>query len=190
VAERKLRQLIDCGARAEVVSPRVTRWIEEMAGKGKVHWEARGYRPGDLKAAFLAIAATDDQAVNEAVAREAQAEGVLLNVVDKPELCTFIAPSVIRRGEVVLAISTGGLSPALARRIREALEGSKALEYADLAGVLSEVRRELRGKGVSVPQARWQRCIDEELLALVQNGQREEARERLLGMLLEKEVAG
>ena len=98
--------------------------LSELAQDGRIEWRQRPYRSGDLSDAFICIASTDDNAVNREIAREAEERNVLLNVVDVTPLCTFIAPAVSRRGEVTLAASTGGASPALARKFREVLNGS------------------------------------------------------------------
>ncbi len=185
VAERKVHLLKECGARVTFVSPEVTPAIQGMAEGGEVEWIRRLYQPGDLKGAFLAIAATDDNKVNRTVAREAEEQNVVLNVVDVPHLCTFIAPSIVRRGGAMVAISTAGRSPALARKLREELPRAEALRWADLADVLSEVRLDLKKQGIQVHPDHWQKCIDEELLALVHRGREQEAKERLLLQLKE-----
>ena len=110
----------------------------------------------------------------------------MLNVVDDPPLCTFIAPSVVRRGVVTLAVSTGGASPALARKLRESLEDNEVLDYADLAGVLSSARKELKRRRVEVHPDRWQESIDRELVTLV----RADGFERALEVLLERLLDG
>ena len=183
IAERKIASLLECGADVTMVSPQVTPGIRGRAEAGDVRWEAREYVDGDLKGAFLAIASTDDEGVNRAVHDEASREGIVLNVVDRTALCSFIAPAVVRRGEVTVALSTGGASPALARKLRETLEKSEVLKYASLAGVLSSARSEIRRMGVVVHPDRWQECIDGDLLALVQAGKSDEALARLLEML-------
>ena len=185
IAERKIAGLLECGAVITMVSPRVTPGIRARADAGDIRWEARQYVDGDLKGAFLAIASTDDEDVNRAVHEEASREGIVLNVVDRTALCSFIAPAVVRRGEVTVALSTGGASPALARKLRETLEKSEVLEYASLAGVLSSARAEIKRLGVAVHPDRWQECIDDELLALVQGGRSDEALARLLHMLVD-----
>jgi precorrin-2 dehydrogenase/sirohydrochlorin ferrochelatase len=116
---------------------------------------------------------------------EAEERGVLLNVVDDPPRCTFIAPSIVKRGAVTLAISTGGASPALARKLRETLAGSPALEWADLAGVLSRARQEVKNRGQAVDPQRWQCCLTPQLLELAQNGREEEALASLMSDLLD-----
>ncbi len=185
IAERKIAGLLECGAVITMVSPQVTPGIRAHADAGDIRWEARQYVDGDLKGAFLAIASTDDEDVNRAVHEEASREGIVLNVVDRTALCSFIAPAVVRRGEVTVALSTGGASPALARKLRETLEQSEVLEYASLAGILSSARAEIKRLGVAVHPDRWQECIDDELLALVQGGRSDEALARLLHMLVD-----
>ena len=185
VAERKIQNLLECGARVTFISPVVTPGIRERVSRDEVQWKAREYMDGDLKGVFLAIAATDQREINKAVADEGAREGVVLNVVDDAPLCTFIAPSIVRRGDVTVAVSTGGASPALARKIRESLERSEVLEYAYLSGVLSSARKELKRLGVEVHPHRWQECISDELVTLVKADKSQEALARLMHELLE-----
>ena len=185
VAERKIKGIRECRARVTVISPEVTPGIEEMAGRGELEWMPREYVEGDLQGVFLAIAATDQQEVNKAIANEAETESVILNVVDNAPLCTFIAPSILKRGEVTMAISTGGASPALARKLRESLEHSEVLGYASLAGILSSARKEIKRQGIEVHPDRWQECISTDLVALVEAGRSEDALDMLLSMLVE-----
>ena len=185
VAERKVQSLLECHARVTVVSPEVTPAIQSGASRGGLQWLARKYLGGDLKGVFLAIAATDQGEVNKAIADEAARERVILNVVDNAALCTFIAPSVVRQGEVTVAISTGGASPALARKMRGSLEHSQALEYAHLVGILSSARKELKRRQVHVDPQRWQESITGELVDLVKDGKEEQALDLLIGSLLE-----
>ena len=180
VAEGKIRNLLkhDCSIR--VISPDVTPAIGQWAKEAKITWQERVYREGDLKSAFLAIAATGDTADDDAIAREAEYERVLLNVVDYPPLCTFIAPSVVEKGAVTLAISTGGASPALARKLRETMEKSDILDYAELADLLSRTRKEVKKRGLKVPPDRWQQHITKDLVTMVREGRDDEALERVL----------
>ena len=185
VAERKIHYLLECGAQVTIISPKVTTSIQQWSNEDRVAWKARDYTRGDLKAVHLAIAATDDSEANKAIAQEAAEEKVLLNVVDNTPLCTFIAPSIVKRGDVVIAISTGGTSPALARKLREELESSELLDYADLAEILSKARREVKGRKLQVHPDRWQECIDGEMMSMVKDGRQQEALERLLTGLSE-----
>lgn len=177
VAQRKAEALLEAGARVRVIAPSLTPRLAEMAAAGAVEAEPRPYISGDLKGAFLTIAATDNAETNALVTREARRRRVLLNVVDQPRACSFIVPSVVRRGELVLAISTGGLSPALARKVREELEAYLGPEYALLARVVGRVRRRLRHAGVS-PDA-WNQALDAGLLELLRRGEVARAEQRL-----------
>ncbi len=185
IGQEKVEKLLESDAEVLVISPVVNQKVRDMADAGQVTWEQREYKPGDLAGAFITIAATDDNTVNRQIAAEAQERNVLLNVVDVTHLCTFIAPSVARRGEVTIATSTGGASPALARTFREKLTGSRILEYADLAPVLASARAELREASLVVKPDHWQTQITEELLDMVQAGQTDEARKMLMDGLME-----
>ena len=180
VAERKVPPLLECDAKVAFVSPQITPSIQRWVDEGKVSWERRDYAEGDLKGAFLAIAATDEPQINRAIAREAAEKNILLNVVDVTPLCTFIAPATVKRGDVVVAISTGGASPALARKLRETLENSDLLDYADLAEILSRARREVKERKIQVHPDRWQEYINGELMAMVKEGREQEALDYLL----------
>ena len=214
VAERKVLQLLASGADVTLVSPTATPELERLANERNLRWVRRAYAPGDLAGAMLAIAATDDESVNRLVHEEAEREKTLLNVVDVTPLCGFIAPSVVERGPVTVAISTAGTSPALARKLRELMSGAqdprhavadhavtdhpltdhpvteteepfcRCMEWADAAEVLSEVRSELQARNAAVPPEAWQAAMDDRLLELVEQGNDKEARERLLDTLL------
>jgi siroheme synthase-like protein len=186
VAQGKLAALRDAGATIVVISPEAAPGIQTAARRGDVTWLKREYQPGDLTGAFIAVAATNVWYVNREIYEEAEERGVLLNVVDDPDLCTFIAPSIVKRDPITLAISTGGASPALARRLREVLAETPALDWADLAGVLSQARKRIKETRAVVDPERWQCCLTEELLALAQNGQTQEALEMLLAQLLDE----
>ena len=189
MAERKAQGLLECGAEVTIISPTATPDIRAKAAEGTLAWQQREYQPGDLEGAFLAIAATDQQTVNEGIAEEARSRNVVLNVVDNTPLCTFIAPSIVRRGDVTVALSTGGSSPALARKLRESLEGSKLLEYADLSKVLSAARTELKTRGVEVHPDHWQRCITDDLVVMVHDGKEQQAIDQLLEKLSQGSIA-
>lgn len=183
VALRKVTALLEAGAQATVVSPQLCPDLERLAEEGRLQAWLRPYCPGDLEGMWLAIAATDDPEVNGALAAEAQARGLLLNVVDDPARCNFILPSVVRRGDLVVAISTGGKSPALARKMREELERWLPQEYAALAELLSQVRQEARRQGRRVSPQRWQKSLTQDILDMVRQGDMDKARESLLARL-------
>ncbi|MDI6857256.1 MAG: bifunctional precorrin-2 dehydrogenase/sirohydrochlorin ferrochelatase [Dehalococcoidia bacterium] len=183
VAQRKVEGLLAAEATVTVVSPELTPEMASLRDGQRIEHRAREYRRGDLEGFSIVVAATDDAAVNTRVAREARQKGTWVNVVDEPEQCDFILPSVIRRGDVVLAISTGGLSPALARWLREELEGYLSEDFDRLARLLAETRRELRESGVSPDAEAWQRAIDGRLRELLSAGRYAEAKARLLSIL-------
>lgn len=183
IGERKVEGLLDGSAEVTLISPDITSKLQDLANAGRVVWHARQYQQGDLEGAFLAIAATDHRDVNQAIAAEAEREKVVLNVVDDAPLCTFIAPSIVRRGEVTLAISTGGSSPALARKLKETIQESDLLRYADLAGVLSRARTLVKQRGLSVDVDRWQEGITDGLIDLVAAGKSDEALDVLMSFL-------
>ena len=185
VAEGKIARLLDSGARICVVSPDATPGIRRFAADGSVRWEQRNYRDGDLKGAFIAIAATNVREVNRRIFEEANERGVMLNAVDDPPNCSFIAPSIVQRGPVTLAISTGGVSPALARKLRESLQSSDDLAWADLSGAMAVARSHLREVGLlsTIDPQRWQCCITPDLLAMALEGRDAEAVEALLAGL-------
>ena len=150
VALRKVNMLLDHDAQVEVVSPEFCDELESLVKSGVIKAERRNYRSGDLEGKFIVIAATDNRETNEQIAAEANQKGILINVVDTPDLCNFIIPSYVRRGDVTLAISTNGKSPALARKIRTKLEKQFGEEYAQLVEIMGEVRSELMKQGIEV----------------------------------------
>jgi len=185
VAERKVRTLLECQASITVISAKLSTGLQQLAEEGTIQVIRRNYRDGDLDDAFLVIAATDDATVNAAVADQGGKQPTLINVVDDPKASIFIVPSVVRRGDITIAIGTAGKSPALARKIRTNLEAALPPEYASLASIVSEVRQELAQKQISVDGDTWQRCLDIDLLlGMVKKGQLDEARKTLLAGLL------
>ncbi|MBI4348497.1 MAG: bifunctional precorrin-2 dehydrogenase/sirohydrochlorin ferrochelatase, partial [Elusimicrobia bacterium] len=176
VAERKVQQLLDVGARVTVLSPVVTARLESWARGGRVRHVARAYRDGDLLGYELAFVATGDREVNAAVAREARVRGVWINTADDPAHCDFILPSILRRGDLVVAVTTGGASPALARAIREELEAYFADDYAALLQIAAEVRRDLRARVHSPSAEVWRAALDARLRRQNAEGKRAEAR--------------
>ena len=192
MGEEKVTRLLPYEAQVVVVSRDVTDEVAELADDGTIEWVRRPYRRGDLDGAFIAIVAdTSDDAVNQAVSEEARERNVPLNVADVTDLCTWITPSVARRGEVIVATSTGGASPALARRFREILNGEcrldsrhELMDFADLAPLLSDARKQLLDKGIRLNLNHWQACLTDELIDLVQAGHIEQAKQVLMDSLL------
>jgi len=144
VAERKILTLLKVDADVTVISPTITKRIEVLKRRGRIRHISRTYRKGDQKNAFLVIAATDSQDINKEVSQDAVC---LVNVVDSPSLCNFIAPSVVKRGPLTIAISTSGISPGLSRTIRKEIEklyGSQFTKYLDfLKKIRNRVMKEI-----------------------------------------------
>jgi precorrin-2 dehydrogenase/sirohydrochlorin ferrochelatase len=169
VALRKARALADAGAQVRVVAPELAPGFAEDR---RFECVAARYEKRRLEGALVAVAATDDEAVNRRVAQDARAAGVLVNVVDRPELCDFIVPAQVRRGSLVVAVSTGGAAPALAKRLRERLEKEFGPEYATYLAVLREVREDLKRRNVA-PETRrriFERLTEDDLLAAARGG--------------------
>ena len=190
IAEGKITKLIGSEAKITVISPDATQCIRDAADRGVIEFQERKYKNGDLQDSFLAIAATNDRVVNQEIFEEAEKLGVLLNVVDDPPRCSFIAPSIVKRGPVTLAISTGGASPALARKLRETLTDSRHLQWADSASVLSKARQVIKDEQVAIDPQRWQCCMSSDFLTLAKSGREDAAMEVLLDGLLGKDSKG
>lgn len=152
IAARKAESLIEAGAVVTIVSPTATAAISRLSAAGQVAHTPRKYRHGDLAKAALVFAATDDRDLDRAVADEARERGIPVNVADIPELCTFIAPAVARRGALQIAISTSGAAPAFAARIRDEIEGSFGSEYAITIEILRAARAWLRPQIAAQPE--------------------------------------
>ena len=180
VAARKVTALREAGARPVVVSPALCEVLRQQAERGEIDAVWRAYRPGDLNGARLAIAATDDPAINEAVWRDAQAIGCLINVVDYPARCNFHVPATVRRGALTLSVSTGGTSPLLARRIREVLDQEFDAAYEPFLALLGEARPLVQARVADVGRrkALWEALLDSEILGLLRSGSPQVARQR------------
>ncbi len=181
VAEQKVLGLLSAGAHVTVISPATTPRLAELAARGGIDVRRRPYRTGDLAGAWLAIAGTDDRAANARVWAEAEQEGVLLNAVDDLDHCSFIAPAIHREGDVTVAVSTSGKSPALAARLRQRVGRLIGPAEARLCELLGELRPELAAR---VPDSRartalWYRIVDSDVIEFVRRGDMEGARERI-----------
>jgi siroheme synthase-like protein len=184
VALRKVKMLLDCGADVTVVSPRPHLGMAKLSKKKAIRLIHRNYKGGDLMGATLAVASTDVREINRMVAHEAKKLGIPVNVVDDPRLSSFILPSFFRRGNLTIAVSSAGTSPALARKIRTNLEKSLGKEYAILLSLISEVRSALKERGYTVDRDAWQEALDlDPLIRLIRKSQREKAKILLLNKL-------
>jgi precorrin-2 dehydrogenase/sirohydrochlorin ferrochelatase len=175
VALRKAQTLADAGARVRVVAPDI---LPEFAHDARLECVQETYAARHVVGVFLAVAATDDEAVNARAAADARAAGALVNVVDRPALCDFIVPSVVERGRLMIAICTGGAAPSLARRIREHLEKEFGPPYAALLDALAEVRD--RYKSADLPEAvrrrLFERLTEDDIVAAAREGKEALAR--------------
>ena len=154
VAEEKIEGLLRAGAGVRVVAPEATRRIRELARKKKLRWDKRGFRASDLSGAFLIVAATSSPSLHAEIYRQARRRGVLCNVADDPDHCDFYYGSVVRRGELQIAISTGGHSPALAQRLRKQMEKEFGAEYEEWLKELGKIRKRLFAKKITAERRR------------------------------------
>ena len=205
VALEKIGKLVEAGASVTVVAPDLIAPVRAFIDDGRARWIARPVAPGDTAGYALVLIATDNGAVNRAVADEARGRGILVNAADDVANCDFILPSLVQRGGIAIAASTGGTSPAMARWLRERLEEFLSEDVAGLAELLAEVRRDVRDGDRAcasrctraetpppllcalcpnrIPSDRWQEAIDADLLTLLHAGDREAARVRLVAAL-------
>jgi precorrin-2 dehydrogenase/sirohydrochlorin ferrochelatase len=183
VAERKVEGLLAAGAAVTVVSPAITARLKDWLAQDAIRHVGREYEAGDLAENELVFSASDHPAVNAAVCRDARSLGIWVNAADDPEHCGFILPAVLRRGELVVAVSTGGASPAVTRAVREELEEYFSSDYAQLVQIASEVRRELREKSLSVSAEAWNKALKGNFRRFIEEGKAEQAKELLLSVL-------
>jgi len=143
VAARKVRALLLCGGKVQIISPQASEWIAELAESGRIEWLKREYRAGDARDAFLIFGATDDPQVQKQIAVDAARYHVLLNSAYDPELSDFHVPAKIRRRDFIIAVSTGGGSPALAMLLKEQLANEYGEEYGVLVELMAKIRRQV-----------------------------------------------
>ncbi|HWL45941.1 MAG TPA: bifunctional precorrin-2 dehydrogenase/sirohydrochlorin ferrochelatase [Ilumatobacter sp.] len=176
VAARKVTGLLEAGAVVTVVAPDA---VPELADDPDVRWHRREYRRGEAASYRLVFTATSDPAVNAQVARDGRAANVFVNSADDPSNCSFTLPAVVRRGNLQLAVSTNGRSPAFAAWLREQLEAAYTDAHARLLDLLGEVRSEARARFGTSELPGWADVIDDDLLAAVAAGRDDEARARV-----------
>lgn len=170
VGERKVLDLLAAGAAVTVVSPQLTPALQELVSSGRVQHLATTFQPRHLEGQFLVIGATDDAATNQQVSAAAQERRLPVNIVDAPALCTFVVPATIRRGDLVLAIGTGGKSPALAKKLRQELEQQFGPEYQTYLEILGLIRDRVLARRRDHPDnaSLFTRLADGRLLACLQ----------------------
>ncbi len=173
IAAEKAAALAGCGARVDVISPEVGEEMRDLAERGQVTLHRKTYEPGDLAGAFLVVAATTDKAMIEAIWRETQERNQPVNIVDMPRYCSFILPSILRRGKLTVAVSTEGASPALAKRIRQQLEADFPPAYEVYIELAALARGHLRRQGVAYEtrDTFFQQFMASPILALLETGE-------------------
>jgi precorrin-2 dehydrogenase / sirohydrochlorin ferrochelatase len=179
VAARKAAGLVACGAKVSVIAADAGADIRALG----VPVHERPYREGDVAGYRLVIAATNDGAVNRAVFEDGEAAGIWVNSADDPASCTFTLPAVVRRGPIMITVSTGGRSPALSAWLKARLEEQLGPEYEDLVALLSAARNDLRAAGRSTEEIDWRSVLDSDMLDQIKAGRISQARERLRACL-------
>ena len=180
IAAEKVAPLVRAGADLTVVSTAARPEITALAAAGRITWHERQYQPEDIDGCALVIAATDDRPLNARVVTAARAAGILTQAVDDIPYCDFFAMAVVNRGELQVAISTNGRSPAFARWMRERLDTDLSAEYGELLAVLGDVRDSLKAQGPIPEYDHWREAITEEVFAALRDGDRETARTQIL----------
>jgi precorrin-2 dehydrogenase/sirohydrochlorin ferrochelatase len=184
VALRRIKTILSCGGEVIVISPDLHPELRLFFEKGMIQWLDRNYETEDLQGAFIVIAATDREEVNQQIAQQGRNLRSLVNVVDDPEESDFIVPSFFQRDNLIVAVSTSGKSPALARKIRETLEMNFDEEYGELVSLVEEVRLEFKRMKKSIRPETWQKALDlNPLMEFLKKGEREKAKATLIEQL-------
>lgn len=173
VARRKIEALLPCGPRIRVISPVVCQRIAELAEEQRIDLKQRKYQQGDLTGAKLVFAATDNRGTQEQVVAEADAAGILVNVITAPDACSFQVPAMCRQGDLLITVATGGGSPALAARIRKELEGQYGPEYSLLLFLMACVRKQVVASSDVTAQHKiiFEKLLDSDILVSIKTRQ-------------------
>jgi len=183
VGTRKVETLLTCGAQVTVVSPAATEPLRGLAAEGAITLSLRDYATEDLSGKFLVIGATDDEALNRRISADAEGRQILCNIADRPEVCSFILPAILQRGDLTITVSTSGKSPAFAKKLRGSLAAQYGPEYAAFLDLMGAIRQRLLTQA-HAPEAHkplFEALIDSDLPALIRANQRD-----AINVLLEK----
>jgi len=189
VAQRKIETLLDHGATVHMVSRELTPTLDRLVNSGRIRFLGDDFHEGHLEDAFLVIAATDDEQLNHRVSEAAAKKGLLMNAVDQPADCNFIVPSIVRRGDLLIAVSTSGKSPALAKKIRKKLELQFGREYEAFLALMGALRKKILSAGLSQGENSrlFHELVQSGILEALAENNREEV-ESILRHLLPGEV--
>jgi len=185
VGTRKVRTLLDCGARVSVVSPEVSRPLKDLARSGEIKLQKRSYQSEDLGGMFLVIGATNNEKLNRQISKDAERLNTLCNIADRPEVCNFILPSIVHRDDLVITVSTSGKSPALAKKLRKALESQYGEEYGAMLRLMGAIRKKLLQQAHE-PEAHkplFEQLINSDLIGMIQKDKAEEINALLFEVL-------
>jgi precorrin-2 dehydrogenase len=167
VALRKVRRLLDCGAQVLVISPQLEQALAALDAENALQHMEADYDPQYIEGASLVIGATDDEKTNAAIAADCRNLGIPVNIVDDPQKCDFILPSIVERGDLAIAISTGGNSPALARYLREKLESRYGVEYEFLLNILGQLRPQMKNSGTGTGKLWFDSLLEAGILDMI-----------------------
>ena len=193
IAHQKMENLLAAGAKVTVISPELNDEMTALRDDGKFMYLSRPYEPGDIDGYELVFVATDDHEENRRVWNEGRERHIWVNAVDDIPNCDFIMPGIVKQGELILAISTSGTSPAMARKVREDIQAFLTDDDSALLDLAAEVRRELREQGITVKGCEhcqrnnndvWNSALDGEVKKFLHEGKRAEAKARILNLLL------
>ena len=179
VAARKVKRLLNCGAKVFVVSPQLNPELVSLKDAGRVSHIASEYLSEFIYGATLVVGSTDDEKTNLLISRDARENGIPVNIVDDPQKCDFILPAIVERGDLVIAIGTGGKSPALARHLREELEACYGTEYEIFIQILGDLRSQMT-KNVGVGKNWFDALISSGILELIRKKDWEKVKKTVL----------
>jgi precorrin-2 dehydrogenase/sirohydrochlorin ferrochelatase len=171
VGARKVETLLECGAMVTVVSIDAAEKLKKLSNSGVILLRERAFHSADLDGVFLVIGATDNEDLNAGIHAEAERRGVLCNIADRPEACNFILPSIVNRGDLIIAISTSGKSPAFAKKLRRQLEAQFGDEYAEFLNLMGAIRKKLLSKDHEADAHKhlFEQLIERDLVQMLKN---------------------